>query len=86
MYKRVLFPSAKNARETLPLWLKKQGAKLTKVEAYQTIMPKNIDRPRLKRLIKENKIDTVLFYSESAEKNFIKVIGKELAKKHRPSD
>ena len=78
--KRVLFPSAKKARETLPAWLKKQGAKLDKVVAYQTIMPKNIDRARLRRLVREGKIDTILFYSESAEKNFRKIIGKKWVK------
>lgn len=79
--KRILFPSAKKAKESLPKWLKKQGAKLDKVQAYQTVMSKNIDRPRLKRLVRENKIDTVLFYSESAERNFRKIVGQQVAQK-----
>jgi uroporphyrinogen III methyltransferase/synthase len=72
--KRVLFPSAKKARETLPFWLKRRGARLTKAQAYQTVMPKKVDRVRLRKLIREDKSDFVMFHSESAEKNFWKIV------------
>lgn len=75
--KRVLFPCAKKAKDTLPLWLKKQGSKLDKVEAYQTIMPRNVDRTRLRKLINENRIDEILFYSQSAMENFLEIVGRK---------
>jgi uroporphyrinogen III methyltransferase/synthase len=78
--KRVLFPCAKKAKEILPIWLKKQGAKLDKVEAYQTVMPKNLNRAGLRKLIAENKIDEVIFFSRSAKENFTKITGRKIAK------
>jgi uroporphyrinogen-III synthase len=77
--KRVLFPSAKKAKDILPKWLKKQGAKLDKVQAYQTIIPRKINRKKLKELISKNKVDEVLFYSSSAVKNFTTLVGKKIA-------
>ena len=77
----VLFPCAKKAKETLPAWLARRGARLRKVEAYQTVMPKNVDRLRLKNLIAGKKIDAVCFHSQSAVKNFLKVVGMKSLKK-----
>jgi uroporphyrinogen III methyltransferase/synthase len=77
--KRVLFPSAREILETLPAWLKKRGAKVDVVETYETILPANIDKTELVRLISTNKVDAVFFHSPSAVKNFIEVVGKKTA-------
>ncbi len=77
--KRVFFPCAKKAKDILPAWFKKQGARLDKVEAYRTVIPRNTDVKRLKGLISEGKVDEVLFYSDSAIKNYAKLVGKTTA-------
>ena len=75
--KHVLFPSAREILEALPAWLKKRGAKVDVVETYQTIIPKDIDKAKLQRLINSNKIDTVFFHSPSALKNFVRIVGRK---------
>ena len=77
--KRILFPSAREILDALPAWLKKRGAKVDVVETYQTILPANIDKTELVKLISANKVDVVFFHSPSAVKNFIEVVGKKTA-------
>ena len=71
---RFLIPRARVARETLPEGLRKLGAKVDAVEAYQTIKP-DVDPEAVIRLFKENSIDAVTFTSSSTVSNFAELAG-----------
>lgn len=69
-----LIPRARVARETLPEGLRRLGATVDAVEAYQTIKP-DIERESILRLFKENSIDVVTFTSSSTLSNFAALVG-----------
>lgn len=64
---KILYPRSSIARPELVRGLKKMGAKVTDVEAYQT-RPARVSPERLKGILK--KVDGVLFYSPSAVESF----------------
>ena len=69
-----LIPRAKVAREILPASLRKLGARVDAVEAYQTIKPE-IARESILRLFDEASIDVVTFTSSSTVSNFAALVG-----------
>ncbi len=73
-----LIPRAKEAREILPESLKKMGAKVDLVTAYQNVKPvENVER--IKKLLLENKLSVITFTSSSTVKNFLELLdSKEL--------
>ena len=72
--KRVLFPRAREGKDTLIEGLKRCGANIVYVEAYQTILPRDFNAAELIKLIKADKIDAVHFASPSAVKNFKQIL------------
>jgi uroporphyrinogen III methyltransferase/synthase len=79
--KKFLFPRARDGRDDVVEWLRKRGCAVEVVEAYHTILSKDLDYKRLIDLIDQDEIDQAVFASQSAVKNFIKVIGKDRAVK-----
>jgi uroporphyrinogen-III synthase len=75
--KRVLLVRAKVARDVIPRELRKAGATVDVVEAYQTVLPES-SRGRLRRLLAEpkRKPDAITFTSSSTVRNFVKLAGK----------
>jgi uroporphyrinogen-III synthase len=75
--KRVLLVRAKVARDVIPRELRKAGAKVDVVEAYQTVMPKE-SAGKLRRLLADPKRrpDAITFTSSSTVRNFVKLAGK----------
>jgi len=71
--KRVLLPRAKVAREILPEELRRRGAIVDVIPAYQTVIPANA-AGRAKEAL-ERKPDWVLFTSSSTVTNFVKAAG-----------
>lgn len=71
--KRILLARAKKARDVLPEGLKAMGAQVDVVEAYRTVKPKGVS-PRLRRLLKNNKVDAVAFTSSSTVEHFIDLL------------
>ncbi|MHB8483076.1 MAG: uroporphyrinogen-III C-methyltransferase [Nitrospiria bacterium] len=70
--KRFLIPRAKAAREILPEALKKMGARVDVVTAYQNVKPvENIEK--IRKLLSERKISVVTFTSSSTVKNFMEL-------------
>ena len=69
-----LIPRARVAREALPEGLRKLGAKVDAVEAYQTIKPE-VDPEAVIRLFSENSIDAVTFTSSSTVSNLAELAG-----------
>jgi uroporphyrinogen III methyltransferase/synthase len=69
-----LIPRAKVAREILPAGLRKLGARVDAIEAYQTVKPE-IPRESILRLFHETSIDVVTFTSSSTVSNFAALVG-----------
>jgi uroporphyrinogen-III synthase len=74
---RFLFPRARDGRDEVVEWLRTNGCTVDVVEAYQTILPQDIDRERLISLIDQDEIDAAIFASQSAARNFIRIVGKD---------
>lgn len=75
--KRILLARAKVARDVIPKQLRKLGAKVDIVEAYETIIPEE-SRTRLRAVLKNPKRrpHVITFTSSSTVKNFLALLGK----------
>jgi uroporphyrinogen-III synthase len=84
--KRVLLVRAKVARDVIPRELRKAGARVDVVEAYQTVVPQS-SRARLSAALKsrQRRPDVITFTSSSTAKNFVKLLGLRGAPRKRPS-
>lgn len=71
-----LIPRARVAREVLPDGLRRLGARVNSVEAYQTIRP-DIEPKIIRRLFKEQSIDAITFTSSSTVSNLAALVGPE---------
>jgi uroporphyrinogen III methyltransferase/synthase len=67
--KKILLPRAKEARPILPRELKKMGAAVTEIPAYETVkaVEKSDD---LIQMLKDKRVDMITFTSSSTVKNF----------------
>ena len=74
--KRVLLVRAKVARDVIPRELRKAGAQVDVVEAYETVVPQS-SRTRLRAALKNPKKrpQVVTFTSSSTVKNFVELLG-----------
>ena len=74
--KRVLLVRAKVARDVIPNELRKAGAQVDVVEAYETVVPKS-SRARLKRALNnpQRRPEVVTFTSSSTVRNFVELLG-----------
>jgi uroporphyrinogen III methyltransferase/synthase len=70
---RVLIPRAKIARDVLPQELRKQGAQVDIVEAYQTIIPK-ANCGALEQILAERFVDMIVFTSSSTVSNMAEIV------------
>jgi uroporphyrinogen-III synthase len=75
--KRVVLIRAKIARDVIPDELRKAGAEVDVVEAYETVVPEK-SRARLRALMnnKSRRPHVVTFTSSSTAKNFAELLGK----------
>lgn len=76
--KRVLLVRAKVARDVIPRELRKAGAQVDVVEAYETVVPKS-SRMRLKSALTNprRRPHVVTFTSSSTVRNFVRLIGSD---------
>ncbi len=76
--KRVLLARARVARDVIPRELRKLGAKVDVVEAYETVIPQS-SRTRLRTILKNSKRrpDVITFTSSSTVRNFVSLLGKD---------
>jgi uroporphyrinogen-III synthase len=74
--KRVLLVRAKVARDVIPRELRKAGAHVDVVEAYETVVPQSSRRRLQAALTNPNKRPNVVtFTSSSTVKNFVELLG-----------
>jgi uroporphyrinogen III methyltransferase/synthase len=78
---KVLLPRADIGREVIADELRKQGAEVTEVVAYRTVVaePEREGEPDVYRMLLDRRIDVVTFTSASAVRNFVKLVGAEPA-------
>src|SRR5579862_7761846 len=76
--KRVLLVRAKVARDVIPRELRRAGAHVDVVEAYETVIP-TASRTRLQTALRkpEKRPHVVTFTSSSTVKNFVALLGKQ---------
>jgi uroporphyrinogen-III synthase len=74
--KRVLLVRAKIARDVIPRELRRAGAKVDVVEAYETVLPK-LSRGQLRAMFESEakRPQVVTFTSSSTVTNFVKLLG-----------
>jgi uroporphyrinogen-III synthase len=74
--KRVLLVRAKIARDVIPNELRKAGAQVDVVEAYETVAPES-SRTRLRRVLenRRRRPHVVTFTSSSTVRNFVELLG-----------
>jgi uroporphyrinogen-III synthase len=79
--KRVLLVRAKIARDVIPRELRKTGAEVDVIEAYETVVPAQ-SRERLLGALADPRLTPqfITFTSSSTVKNFVQLIGKRGAK------
>jgi len=82
--KRVLLARARVARDVIPRELRKLGAKVDVVEAYETVIPQS-SRTRLRTILKDPKRrpDVITFTSSSTVRNFVTLLGKNMGSGRR---
>ena len=77
--KRVLFPKADIARDTLPEELREAGADVTEVVAYRTVTAESDLHLGIYRQLLDRRIDAVTFSSASAVRAFVSIYGADQA-------
>jgi len=73
--KRVLLARAKVARDVIPRELRKAGATVDVIEAYETVAPKSSERKLLAVFKSKRKPHAITFTSSSTVKNFVGLLG-----------
>ncbi len=74
--KRILIPRAAQAREVLPETLRRWGASVHVVPAYQTVLPDNDTKP-LRTLLRQRQVDMITFTSSSTVSHFARFFEEE---------
>nr|MBA3271984.1 uroporphyrinogen-III synthase [Acidobacteriota bacterium] len=77
--KRVLFPKADIARDTLPEELRAVGAQVSEVVAYRTVTAESDEHLDIYRQLLDRRIDAVTFSSASAVRAFVGIYGADQA-------
>lgn len=72
--KRFLFPKGNLAGTALATTLRQHGAQIEEIVVYETTAPLSTDTSRISRLIQENQINVLTFFSPSSFANFLAVI------------
>jgi uroporphyrinogen-III synthase len=80
--KRVLLVRAKVARDVIPIELRKAGAEVNVIEAYETTVPRN-SRERLRNVLANPRLrpNVITFTSSSTVRNFVALAGSRVVGK-----
>ena len=71
---RILMPRSRIAREVLPAELRRLGADIESVEAYQTVRP-HIESEKIIGSLQDGVVDAITFTSPSTVSNFATMVG-----------
>ncbi len=75
---KVLWPTSNLGRSELPLGLKKLGAEVTTIEAYRTLPNDQLDAELMRRQIAAGELDALTFFSPSAFRFFVDLLGRDM--------
>ena len=78
--KSILIPRAKKGRELLSEHFKDKNIKIDVLPIYETIINIPENRKEVGKMLKNKKIETVIFTSPSTFENFLKIFDKQLLK------
>src|SRR5580658_4039280 len=80
--KRVLLARARVARDVIPRELRRLGALVDVVEAYETVIPES-SRTKLRTILKDAKRrpHVITFTSSSTVRNFVALLGKNMSRR-----
>ena len=83
--KRILLARAKIARDVIPRELRKLGAQVDVVEAYETVVPK-FSQARLRAVLRDpsRRPNVITFTSSSTVRNFVALLGTAWRGRSRP--
>lgn len=83
--RRVLLARAKVARDVIPTQLRKVGAKVDVVEAYETVVPKSSQK-KIRTVMKDPELrpNVITFTSSSTVRNFVQLLGDKTRGEGRP--
>lgn len=76
----VLLARAAAARAVLPRQLRRRGARVEVVEAYQTVLPR-LSRKQTRQILGRRKPDLITFTSSSTVRNFFALLGRRPARR-----
>lgn len=81
--KRFLFPRSSIGKDVIPTLLRKMGAEVEEVVVYKNVPPHQQDLETVRNALLRGEIDVVTFFSPSAVRNFIQMMGlKSLEQSH----
>jgi uroporphyrinogen III methyltransferase / synthase len=72
--RKILIPRAREARGILPERLREMGAEVTVAPLYRNVRPSGLPVDRVKRDLKEGRIDVITFTSGSTVRNFADIL------------
>ncbi len=72
--KKILLPRARIARDVIPVELRKKGAHVDVVTAYETVLP-DIKRGEIQSIFRKDRVEVVIFTSSSTVRNFVAIAG-----------
>jgi uroporphyrinogen III methyltransferase/synthase len=72
---RILLPRAAGAREVLPAELRRLGAVVDDVAAYQSVPPRAEQIEEVRQLVTDGDVDLITFTSSSTVRHFVAAIG-----------
>jgi len=74
--RRILLARAREARDVLPKGLEEMGARVDVIGVYRTVKPRS-GAGRLRRFLKEGRIDAITFTSSSTVNHFVELLKKD---------
>lgn len=77
----ILFPKSEIARDVLPSVLRNRNAAVDEIVVYRTVPPRPADLEAVRTSLHNGAIDAVLFFSPSAVRNAIQMLGKTAMEK-----
>lgn len=73
--RRFLFPKSEIARDILPNALRSLDAVVDEIVVYRTLPPRQMELDRIRTALADHSIDVATFYSPSAVRNFVQMMG-----------
>jgi len=77
--KRFLLPTSNIGREEMQKGLREMGATVDKIEAYRTVPNRDLNVEGMRRRIQSGRIDCITFFSPSAFRFFMDIMGRSIA-------